>query len=340
VQAPEFAASFVRRPASTLQARRKPVRAKWIVLGFVAVLLGALGGALLSPQPADAVSKEIIQLQEQVAQLLQGQQDLRSAVDSDNASLRTLVQQETSAVNHLATQMGSLQQAMQQVQANGNSQISTVAQQTQGLSDNMQDVLSRVGKLQQQLQDMQGLLQSIDSKVSNTAPQNGTPTNPTNGTQGPGPGQGPGPSSQNDSAPMPNNSGGSSLSGMPPISADTLYQNGLRDYNTGDYDLAHQEFADYIRNFPSNDLASNAQFYLGEILYAQHDYKSAINAYDAVLTNYPNSFKLSDSLLKKAMAEEELHMRTSAARDYRAVERRFPGSPAARRAQAKLREMR
>jgi tol-pal system protein YbgF len=338
VQAPELAASFVRLTASTFQARRKPVRAKWIALGFVAVLLGALGGALLSPQPADAVSKEIIQLQEQVAQLLQGQQDLRSAVDSDNASLKTLVQQETNAVNHLATQMGALQSAMQQVQANGNSQISTVAQQTQGLSDNLQDVQARVGKLQQQLQDMQGLLQSIDSKVSNAAPQNGTPTNPTNGTQGPG--QGPGPSSQNDSAPTPNNSGGRSPSGMPPISSDTLYQNGLRDYNTGNYDLAHQEFADYIRNFPSNDLASNAQFYLGEILYAQHDYKSAINAYDAVLTNYPNSFKLSDSLLKKAMAEEELHMRTSAARDYRAVVRRFPGSPAARRAQAKLREMR
>lgn len=313
------------------------MRTKWVVLGFAALLLGAMGGALLSPEPASAVSKEIIQLQEQVSQLLQGQQDLRSALDSDSASIKTLVQQQSDAVNRLNASMHSLEQAVQQVQANGNSQIGTVAQQTQGLSDNLQDVQARVGKLQQQMQDMQNILQSIDSKVSNAAPQNTQPANP--GTNG-NPGTSPGPGSQNDGAPAPNNGGNApSPAGLAPISSDTLYQNGLRDYNTGNYDLAHQEFADYIRNFPSNDLASNAQFYLGEILYAQRNYKDAINAYDAVLTNYPNSFKQSDSLLKKAMAEEELHMKASAARDYRAVVRRFPGSNAARRAQARLREM-
>jgi tol-pal system protein YbgF len=314
------------------------LRTKWVVLGIASLFLGALGGALVSPQPAGAVSKEIIQLQEQVAQLLQGQQDLRSALDADSASLKTLVQQQSDAINHLNATMASLQSAVQQVQANAGSQIGTVAQQTQGLSDNLSDVQARVGKLQQQLGDMQSLLQSIDSKVS-AAPQN--PQNAPGGQpQGSGGNQGTPSSSPN--GPAGNNppmAGGSSPGAMPPISADTLYQNGLRDYNTGNYPLAHQEFADYIRNFPNNDLASNAQFYLGEILYAQGDYKTAINAYDAVLTNYPSSFKLSDSLLKKAMAEQELRMRASAERDYRLCVRRFPGSPAARRAEARLREM-
>jgi tol-pal system protein YbgF len=304
---------------------------KWVVLTLAALFLGALGGAMLSPQPASAVNKDMVQLQEQVSQLLQGQQDLRSAIDSNNASLKTLVQQQVDAVNHLSTQMGSLEQAVQQVQANSGSRIDTMAQQTQGLSDNLQDVQARVGKLSQQLTDMQNLLQSIDGKVSGNAPAPGA-SNPG------GPGGGPGANNSTGNAP----GGGASASGMPamaPISADTLYQNGLRDYNTGKYDLAHQEFADYIRNFPTNDLASNAQFYLGEILYAQCDYKDAINAYDAVLVNYPHSFKLSDSLLKKAMAEQELGLKTSATRDLRDVVRRFPGSDAARRAQAKLRDM-
>lgn len=321
------------------------MRTKWVVLGLASLFLGALGGALVSPQPAGAVSKEIIQLQEQVAQLLQGQQDLRSAVDSDAAQIKTLVQQQSDAINHLNATMGSLQSAVQQVQANAGTQIGTVAQQTQGLSDNLSDVQARVGKLQQQLGDMQNLLQSIDSKVSNAAPQN--PQNPQPGQpQGPGGNSGQGPASgasgpAGNNPPLASNSqptpGGGGA--MPPISADTLYQNGLRDYNTGNYALAHQEFSDYIRNFPRNDLASNAQFYLGEILYAQGNYKEAVGAYDAVLTNYPSSFKLSDSLLKKAMAEQELRMRTSAERDYRLCVRRFPGSPAARRAEAKLREM-
>src|SRR5208282_2513708 len=183
-------------------------------------------------------------------QLLQGQQDLRSAVDTNNASLRTLVQQQVDSVNHLTTEMSSVEKAVQEVQAS-------------------------VGKLSQQLTDMQNLLQSIDGKVSG-----GAPTAAPGGTN-PGalnPGNGPGPGAGNQ---MP--SGNGSMAAMAPISADTLYQNALRDYNTGKYDLAHQEFSDYIRNFPTNDLASNAQFYLGEIAYAQGDYKDAIPAYDTVL---------------------------------------------------------
>jgi tol-pal system protein YbgF len=329
------------------------LRTKWVVLGIASLFLGALGGALVSPQPAGAVSKEIIELQEQVAQLLQGQQDLRSALDSDSASIKTLVQQQTDAVNHLNATMGSLQSAIQQVQANAGSQIGTVAQQTQGLTDNVQDLQARVGKLQQQMTDMQNVLQSIDSKVSaNAAPQNpaATPQSPqtqpngaapaANGTNGtsnaPGtgtPSNGPagnGPPLTTD-APPP--------AALPPISSDTLYHNALRDYNTGNYTLADQEFSDYIRNFPNNDLASNAQFYLGEILYAQGNYKGAISAYDNVLANYPSAFKRADSLLKKAMAEEELHERYSAERDYRLVIHRFPGSTEEHRAEAQLRAM-
>ena len=41
----------------------------------------------------------MIELQQQVSQLLQGQQDLRSAVDTNNATLKTLVQQSLDGVN-------------------------------------------------------------------------------------------------------------------------------------------------------------------------------------------------------------------------------------------------
>ncbi len=78
---------------------------------------------------------------------------------------------------------------------------------------------------------------------------------------------------------------------------------------------------------------------MGEIAYAQRDYKTAITSYDTVLANYPKSFKLAASLLKKASAEIELGMKASGIRDLREVERRFPGSDEARRAQAKLREV-
>jgi tol-pal system protein YbgF len=307
------------------------LRKQWYIIGIVSACFGALGGVVLSPQPASAVSREIIELQQQVSQVLQQQQDLRSAMDTNNATLKTLVQQSLDGVNQLNSQMGSLQKVVQEVQANTGSSISSVTQTTQGLQDNLQEVQSRVGKLSQQMSDMQSLLQSIDAKVSGGAPAGAAPGAPTGapGSFGALPAGGP---------PGPG-SAASAPSGMPGISADTLYQNGLRDFTSGKYDLARQEFSDYIKNFPANDLASNAQFYLGEIYYAQNDFNDAIGSYDTVLTNYPRSFKLASSLYKKGMAELELGLKASAVRDLREVERRFPGSEEARRSQAKLREI-
>jgi tol-pal system protein YbgF len=295
------------------------LRTRWLALVLAAVFCGALGGTMFAPQPAGAVSKEMIELQQQVTQILQAQQDLRSSMDGNNAALRTLVQQSLDSVNRLGGEMGSLQKSVQEVQANTGARMDTMTQQTQGLSDNMQDVQARVAKLSQQLTDVQNLLQSIDARVSGGSTTSPIAANPPSGNPDSG-------------APPPS-------AGPAPISADTLYQNGLRDLTGGKYDLARQEFSDYIRNFPSNDLASNATFYLGEIAYAQDDFKGAITSYDNVLANYPKSFKLPASLLKKAMAELELGLKASGIRDLREVERRFAGSDEAKRAQAKLREL-
>jgi len=305
------------------------LRIRWIALAIAAMFCGALGGAILAPQPADAVSREIIQLQQQVSQLIQGQQDLSTALASDTATLKTLVQQSLDSSNQLHNQMGSLQKTVQDMQANTTSTISSMTQQQQGISDNVQDVQARVAKLSQQLNDIQSELQSIDAKVSGNAPPGGAaPGAAPNGVP---------------NAALPNGAaspdGAAAPNAMAPISADTLYRNALRDYTSGNYDLSRQEFSDYIKHFPQNDLASNAQFYLGEIAYAQGDYKAAIAAYDTVLQNYPQSFKLGASLLKKGMAELALGMKISARRDLREVVRRFPGSDEARRAEAKLRQM-
>jgi tol-pal system protein YbgF len=307
------------------------LRTRWFALVLAAMLFGAVGGALLSPQPTGAVSKEMIQLQQQVSQLLQGQQDLRSAIDANNASTKTLIQQSLDNISRLNSEMGGLQKTVQEVQANTGSRIDTMTQQSQGLSDNLQDVQARVGKLSQQLTDVQNTLQSIDAKIStpgNMAPSSSSPAASM-------PGSGAGDSGSGSAGPAT----GQPVSSMPPVSADTLYLNALRDFTTGKYDLSRQEFSDYVKNFPTNDLAGNAQFYLGEIDYAQNQFPEAINQYDNVLTNYPKSFKLAASLLKKGLAEIEMGKKTAATRDLRDVVRRFPGSDEARRAQAKLHEL-
>lgn len=317
------------------------MRIRWVVLSVAAMFFGALGGAILAPQPAGAVSREMIELQQTVNQLLQGQTDMRSAIDSNNATLKTLIQQSLDSVSKLNSQMDALQKTVQDSTANNGSRLDTVTQQTQGLSDNVQDIQARVGKLSQQLTDMQNLLQSIDAKVSGAA---------TGGAPAPGGAQGapdtnaPGTAPQAPGGPNTMNSPGAAPApggapSMPPISADTLYQNALRDYTSGNYTLARQEFSDYIKYFPTNDLASNSQFYLGEIAYQQNDFKGAIAAYEVVLMEYPHSFKLAASQLKKGMAELEIGEKTAGIRDLRGVVSRFPGGDESRRAAAKLHEM-
>src|SRR6202040_2050137 len=123
----------------------------------------------------------------------------------------------------------------------------------------------------------------------------------------------------------PSSSGGSSGGSAsatpsgPAPSADTLYSNGLRDITSGKYDLARQEFQDYLKFYGDTDLASNAQFYLGEIAYSQRNYDLAVTEYDKVLTNYQHSFKVPPARLKKALANIELGQKATGVRELREI---------------------
>ncbi len=336
------------------------MRIRWFALGLVALFFGALGGAILAPQPAGAVNKDMIELEQNVQTILQNQQDLRSAMDQNNASMKTLIQQSIDTVNQMGGQMSSLQKAIEQVQANSGSRMDDLTQKQTGISDNLSDVQGRIQKLATQLGDMQSTLQDIDAKVSAAPPG----AQPAPGAQ-PLPGGNSYPPSSTapggptgDAAP-PNYSSPNAYNAppsygspayapasntmapaaYPPISADTLYRNAQRDYETGNYDLARKEFSDYIKNFPTSDVASDSQFYLGEIYFAQGDYKDAITDYDLVLTKYPQSLKLSSALLKKAQAEVSLKSRTNGIHDLREVISRFPGTDDSRRAKSILQSM-
>ncbi len=308
------------------------MRGRSIALGMMAVAVGVVGGSLLSPRPTGAVSKEMLQLQEQIAQLLQGQQSMRSAIDGNNASTHTLIQQQLDAINAMNARMNDLQKSVGEATANDSSKIDTMTSQTQGVSDNLQDVQARVGKLAAQMNDIQSLLQSIDGRLAGGATPSASYPPAGSSLPAAGPAAAVDPSA---SVPAPSRPPG----GLSGAASDSLYQNALRDFTTGKYDLAQQEFADYVKNYGSTDLASNAQFYLGEISYAQGDYKDAVAQYNNVLSNYPQSYKLAASLLKKGMAELELGMRATGSRDLKEVVRRFPGSDESRRASAKLKEL-
>src|SRR5450755_2329516 len=150
-----------------------------IAIFSAAALSGLLAGSLMGPRPAGAVAREIIELQRDVTTLLQGQKDLSSQMTQDHTVMKTLVEQSGDNVGKLNATMSSLQKSVQDVQANSGARLDTMSTQVQGLSDNLEEIKSRLGKLNQQLVDLQNTVQSLDAKISGTAPPpTGASTNP------------------------------------------------------------------------------------------------------------------------------------------------------------------
>jgi tol-pal system protein YbgF len=280
---------------------------KRLLIGSLAAAMvaGAVGAALLAPARVGAQNRETIQLLQMVTQLSQTVQALQMTVVQNAAVEKTLIEQALDSTKQLTLTMGSMQKSIQDMQANSGARLDSMSTQVQGVSDNLQELLARMGKINQQLTDAQTAIQGIDAKLAAA-----TLPPPTTGAAG---------------GPVP--------------SADLLYSNGLRDLNGRKYDLAAQEFQDYLKYYAETDLASNAQFYLGEIAFAQEQYPQAMQAYTKVLENYPKSFKLAPARLKKALALIQVGEKTTAIRELRNVVRLYPGTEEERRARATLREL-
>ena len=303
------------------------MRIRNIAIFGAAVFAGAICGSLIGPRPVEAVAREIIDLQRDVTSILQGQKDMSTQMIQDHTAIKTIVGGFNDNVNRLGTTMSSLQKSVQDVQANSGTRLESMSTQVQGLSDNLEEIKSRLGKLNQQLVDLQNSVQGLDAKISSgaAAPATGTgaTTTPTAGNIPPTtyvP-----PTAAAPSGPAP--------------SADLLYSNGLRDIQSGKYDLARSEFEDYLRYYGKTDLASNAQFYIGEIYYRQKKYTEAISEYDKVINNYPKSFKLAPARFHRATAMLALGQKSSAIRELREITRLFPGSEEDRYARAQLKDL-
>jgi len=277
---------------------------------LVSTGLGAtLVALLLFPPPAGAVAKEIVQLQRDVALLQQQVRDLQTSLDSNNAVLKTLVEQSLDGVNRMGTTVSELEKSVQAAQGTTNTRVDALATQVQSLRDAVDEMAARLGRMAQQLSETQSVLQSVDARLAPPAPA----TPPTAGT-----------------------TSGATPAPQPPPSAKALYDNALRDFTSGKYDLAWQQFSDYLKYYARSELAGNAQFYLGEIRYRQGDYRGAIDEYDKVLASFPASFKVAAAQFKKGYALLELNEREAAVQVLKTLIDKYPRTEEARLARERL----
>lgn len=286
--------------------------------------------AMIVPVPsAHAASKEIVELQTQVQQMQDLLQQLKQSNDERLGAIINLVQQNTDNVNKMTATVNQLQQAMTAQTEGGGGKLDQVSGQLQSLNDSVDELKTRIGKLDATIQNIQSQLQNAPAGAPATAApaptgaaSNNFPAPPQNqlGSQAPA------------LAPAPAVGGQ-----MPPLQQS--YQSGLRDYNSGKYEVASSEFGDVVHYYPQDDLAGNAQYYMGEIAYRQGKYPQAIKNYDAVLEQFPGNNKAPAAQLRKGESLIAINQKDAGVRELRSLIQRYPMTPEAQEGRSKLNGM-
>jgi tol-pal system protein YbgF len=268
---------------------------------------------------AFGANKDIQELQRDVAMLQDQVRNMQRGIDEKFASMLTVVQQTLDSVNRTNTAVAVMENrfsdAIKQQQQMVSAPVASVGQKLDQMSEDFRavresvlDMNARMGKLDAKMADLTNLMNTIQHPP---APPSATTTTTTEAPSGPPPG----------------------------MQADATYTNAMRDFRDGKYDLAMQEFSDYVKYFSNTLFGPNAQFYIGEIYYKKQDYDKALQAYDAVLEHWSDNNKTPDAHYMKGMALMQLGKNDAAAREFREVYTRYPDSDLAPKAKARLRDL-
>ena len=270
-----------------------------------------LGLLIASLTPAFAVDKNMLELQREVGLLAEQVKQLQQSQDRQLAAIQTLAQQSLDAANRADRDVAVIQSNFQQ---NGNQLKEQVVGPVVGLSTRMDQISGDVRTLQQAVADltsamskMSALLSDINNsiKVISIPPQ---------------------PPPQNTGAP------GGPVSNQPPMNQTDLINAATGDYNSGKFELALQEFQDFLKYYGNADLAPNAQYWIGQIYYSQKKYDDAVQAFDMVLERFPENAKTRDAKLYKGMSLVALGKRSQAHGIFQDMERQYPNTEAYTRA--------
>jgi tol-pal system protein YbgF len=279
----------------------RTLRNRFLAAALTAVVLVSL------PAPARAASKEITELQDHVQQVMDMVQRLQSTMDSRFAVLQHLSEQTADSANQMSATVTTLQQKIAAQSDTTSGKLDTVSGQVQALNDSVDELKSRIAKLDKSIQDLQAQLQNIQNPPAPQAVP-GTPGGPA--------------------------AAGMTVPQTPPLKE--TFQAGVRDFNSARYDVASDEFQDVIHYYPKDDLAGDAQFYLGEIASKHNKLSEAVSDYNAVLEAFPGSAKAPAALLHKALVLLQMNRKTEAITELRSLIKRYPQTNEARTAKSKL----
>jgi len=280
---------------------------------------------IASPAVTFGADKTMMELQRDVANLQESVKQLQRSQDEKLAQILVLVQQalgsSTDAKTAVAVIQSGLQQSLRDTQdkvvppvAALSTRMDQMAGDFRTLEGAVQDLNSALTKIQTQLTDVNNGLKVLQTPA---------PAPPAQ------PGAGPG------------GSAAGAAPAIPPMSATDLYAAAQRDYSGGQFDLALQEYADYLKYYGNTSQAPAAQFYIGYVHYSQKDYEAAARDFDAVLEKYPDdNVRAPQAALYKGLSLRQIPGRkTDAAAEFRQLIQDYPKNENATKACAQLQSL-
>jgi tol-pal system protein YbgF len=118
--------------------------------------------------------------------------------------------------------------------------------------------------------------------------------------------------------------------------AEQTYQAALAAFRAREHGQAVLDLLAFIARHPGHPLVGNAQYWIGEAYYVQHDYRQAMAEFARVGEIAPASPKVADALLKVGLCQRRLRDEPGARQTWQRLVREFARSDAAGRARALL----
>lgn len=289
---------------------------------FMLCALAAAMAIVLAPMGSRAADPKLLDLQRDVASLQEQVRLLKESQDRQLTALTVLVQQALDTSNRsntgVAVIQNNLQQSLKDIESKVVTPVAGLGARLDGMDQDMRalqqsvtDLNGMLGKLQQQMTDLNNAV-----KILQTPP----PAPPTAATG----------SGDAAAAPVPD---------TPTISAQDLYANANRDRGGKKYDLALQEYQQYLKWYGNTALAPNAQYYIGDIHSRQKDFEAAVHDFDTVLEKYSDNNKTPDALYSKGLALKSLSRLTESHSEFLELIKRFPRNDLAAQACEQLKSM-
>ncbi len=114
------------------------------------------------------------------------------------------------------------------------------------------------------------------------------------------------------------------------------YDAAYQKLKQGQYDASLTAFQNFLQTYPSDNMADNAQYWIGELHYVQRRFPEALMAFNQVLLRWPTSSKVPDALLKIGYSFYELNDMDNAHTSLTRLIKDFPNASPATVAKPRL----